>query len=254
MIVTGSGSGSVSVHLGNGDGTFITERFYTTAQYPRWITINDFNGDSNSDVVTVNEGSTLGGTTSIFLGNGNGSLIVSPIVAVDTTQAFTGAADDFDNNGTIDLAVANWGLSNVTPGVLSILNGHGDGTFNLSGSYTIGKAANVVIAEMFNNDEYPDLAVVQDRSHDIAVFINNGDGSFQGSVNYPVDLNPGSIASGDFNRDDIADLVTSNYNGNNFSVLLGNGDGTFGTRTDFASSHGSRDIITADITTISSWI
>jgi hypothetical protein len=247
LIITGSGANSVSVHLGNGDGTFITENYYTTAQYPRWITINDFNNDLNLDVVTVNEGSTLGGTVSIFPGNGDGSLIISPTVAVDTTQPYAGVARDLDLDGDIDLAIANWGLSNVTEGVLSILHGNGDGTFNLSDSYTIGKAAKVIIAEKFNDDEYPDLAIVQDRSHNVAVFINNGSGSFQGPVNYDVDLNPLSLTSGDFNRDNKLDLVTANYNGDNFSVLPGNGDGTFGTRTDFTTSHGSRDVIAADI-------
>jgi len=247
LIITGSGANTVSVHLGNGDGTFITENYYTTAQYPRWITINDFNDDFNLDVVTANEGSTLGGTASIFLGNGDGSLIISPTVVVDTTQPYAGIAKDLNLDGDIDLAVANWGLSNVTNGVLSILNGNGDGTFSLTGSYTIGKAAKVIIAEKFNNDEYTDLAIVQDRSHNIAVFINNGDGSFQGPANYDVDLNPLSLTSGDFNQDNILDLVTVNYNGDNFSVLPGNGDGTFGTRTDFTTSHGSRDVIAADI-------
>lgn len=247
LIITGSSGSNVSVHLGNGDGTFETEGYYSTAQYPRWITVVDFDGDLNLDVATANEGSTVGGTASILLGNGEGSFIISPTTAVDTTQPYAGAAGDFDRDGDIDLAIASWGLSNVTDGILSILDGNGDCTFVLSDSYTIGKAAKVIIAENFNNDEYPDLAIVQDRSHNVTVFINNGDGSFQESVNYPVDLNPLSLSSGDFNRDDILDLVTTNFNGNNFSVLLGIGDGTFGTRADFSTSQGSRDVISEDI-------
>jgi len=247
FLITGSTGSILSVYTGNGDATFNLDGYYSTAKWPRWITINDFNDDFNMDIATVNEGSVTGGTTSIFLGDGEGSFILSPTSAVDTFQSFTGVAEDLNRDGKIDLAVANWGFSNATDGVLSILNGNGDGTFNQSYSYTIGKAAKVVIAEKFNNDDYPDLALVQDRSHNVAVLINNGDGSFQGAVNYPVDLNPLSMASGDFNLDDNIDLVTTNYNGNNFSILFGNGDGTFGARVDYPTSQGLRDVITADI-------
>src|SRR5262249_34469530 len=49
--------GSVSVLLGNGDGTFQPAVTYPTGKYTVSVAVGDFNGDGIPDLVTANEGS-----------------------------------------------------------------------------------------------------------------------------------------------------------------------------------------------------
>ena len=63
-------SSSVTILLGNGDGTFIQAASLSTGSYPISIAVGDFNGDGIPDLATANEFSS---TTTILLGNGDGT-------------------------------------------------------------------------------------------------------------------------------------------------------------------------------------
>ena len=61
---------TVSVLLGNGDGTFQAHVDYPTGQAPTSVTIGDFNGDGKLDLAVINQDDN---TVSILLGNGDGT-------------------------------------------------------------------------------------------------------------------------------------------------------------------------------------
>jgi hypothetical protein len=61
---------SVSVLLGNGDGSFQSARNYPIAGVPWGVAVGDFNGDGTPDIVTANENVS---TASVLIGNGDGS-------------------------------------------------------------------------------------------------------------------------------------------------------------------------------------
>src|SRR5215469_9439254 len=65
----GSVEGSVSVLLGNGDGTFLKHVDYATGSLPGSVAVSDFNRDGHSDIVTKSFS-----YVSVLLGNGNGTL------------------------------------------------------------------------------------------------------------------------------------------------------------------------------------
>src|SRR5207253_1825962 len=64
-------SSSVSVLLGNGNGTFQPrlQTFLTPGTHPTWLALADLNHDGNLDVVTADPGNN---TLGILLGQGNG--------------------------------------------------------------------------------------------------------------------------------------------------------------------------------------
>ena len=75
-----------------------------------------------------------------------------------------------------------------------------------------------------------DLAVVDYRSFEVAVFLGNGDGTFGPPVAYPTGPSPATVAVTDFTGDGALDLAVPNWDfntGNTVSVLVGNGNGTF---------------------------
>jgi len=114
--------GSVSVLLGNGDGTFQTQMQYATGEGPEAVAIGDFNGDGNLDLAVANNAGGTGNTVGIFLGNGDGTF--QPQVEYQTGLSPLGlVAADFTNDGQSGLAVAN-NLSNSVSVLLSaVTNG-----------------------------------------------------------------------------------------------------------------------------------
>src|SRR5207245_2632375 len=62
--------GTVSVLLGNGDGSFQPVQSFAAGSDARAVAVGDFNGDGRPDLAVANAGSN---TVSVLLGNGNGT-------------------------------------------------------------------------------------------------------------------------------------------------------------------------------------
>lgn len=187
---------SMSVLMGNGDGTFqapinftlpeVQDPGTTTSvpQYPMSVAVGDMNHDGHPDLV----------------------------VAASSAPVFGG-----------------FGWTYV-----DVLLGHGDGTFTTASTTRISNnrgpqstgTQQVALAD-FSGDGNLDVAVPWDDSIYVDVLRGNGDGTLSAPAPFPTGGNGAiSLTAGDINGDGKQDLVTTN-NGNSFSVLLGNGDGTF---------------------------
>src|SRR6202012_3944820 len=126
LVVANAKDGSISVLLGNGDGTFATATPVTAGitLFPFFLAVGDFNRDGNADLAVVNG---QDNSVSIMLGDGTGGFtpaIGSPIYFPNATGLCPIVAADFNGDGIIDLAVATFDDNAVF-----ILLGNGDGTF-----------------------------------------------------------------------------------------------------------------------------
>ena len=113
------GPGSVSILLGNGDGTFQAQQVTQVGEAPTTAVVGDFNNDSKLDLAVTNG---QDNNISLLIGAGNGSFTRQDFSVSTNDQSLI--AGDFDKDGNLDLAVANKAKNNV-----SILMGKGDGTF-----------------------------------------------------------------------------------------------------------------------------
>jgi len=106
--------------------------------------------------------------------------------------------------------------------------------------FAVGQNPVAVVAQDFNNDTKPDIAVANKTDSSISVLLNNDNGNFTPAPGSPIKLGtneqaPAAIASAIFRATDAAhlvqpaDLVVANSGSNTVSVLLGsqNFDGTF---------------------------
>src|SRR6266446_2941391 len=122
------------------------------------------------------------------------------------------AAGDFNNDGRIDLAVANRNCpnNNCRTASISILMGKPDGTFEPPVDYLLG-GPSIDLAVMtadFNGDGNLDLGVASGGG--VTIFLGKGDGTFQLAGQFSTGNDASSVAAGDFNRDGKLDLAVAN--------------------------------------------
>jgi subtilase family serine protease len=224
LAVANNWSDTVTILLGNGDGTFTAQSVSpATGSGPIAVVVGDFNGDGKADLAVANAASD---TVTILLGNGDGTFTAQTVSPPTGSEPYSVAVGDFNGDGIPDLAVANNSGKTVT-----ILLGNGDGTFNLAPSLSTAGYAEFVAVGDFNGDGIPDLAVTTATTTVangfVSIFLGNGDGTFAPASSPATGFFPLGIAVGDFNGDGKADLAVANYANSTFTILLGNGDGTF---------------------------
>ncbi len=161
---------SVTILLGNGDGTFsqASGSPITVGNYPSAIVVCDFNGDGKLDLAIANSEDN---TVTILLGNGDGTFSQapgSPIAVGNTPQAI--AVGDFTGSGKPGLAVLNTLSNNV-----SILLGNGDGTFiPAPGSpISVGAGPSTLAVGDFNGSGRLGLAVGNTGDHTISILVQH---------------------------------------------------------------------------------
>lgn len=222
LAVANGEDNSVSILLGNGDGTFQSAISYNTGEAPEEVVASDFNADEKADLAIANS---FDDTLSIFIGKGDGSF--EDAVSYDVGEfPLSMVIADFNGDDKDDLAVANGG-GLFSSGDISILLGNGDGTFQAASSLVAGSSPTDICSSDLNDDEKMDLAVVDSLDNTISILLGNGNGTFQSAVNYAVGQSPFGVTAGDFNNDQKEDIAVANSGGNNVSILLGKGDGTF---------------------------
>ena len=198
-----------------------TKTDVAVGNFPSAIVAGEFDGNATLDLAVTNQHDN---TVSILLNNGNGTF--QPHVDYATGAAPVAVvAGDFNGDGFLDLAVAN-----STANTVSVLLGNGNGTFQAKQDFSTGTGTQTPVwlaVGDFNGDGKLDLAVANEASNTISIFLGNGDGTFTLKSSPVVATGPNSVAVGDFNVDGFLDLAVASPIANSVSVLLGNGDGTF---------------------------
>ncbi|HWB05700.1 MAG TPA: VCBS repeat-containing protein [Verrucomicrobiales bacterium] len=232
-----NGSQELTVLAGLGGGNFgpsVSLPLSAGTSARSEIIAASLNADAFPDLLVANFAA---GNVSVFTGNGTGGFVARPIVDITaaTSSTYTEApggiaAGDFNGDQHTDFAVAFAGDFDVRNGVLKIVLGNGDGTFQTPVTLRSAIAAKGVASADFDGDGKPDLALAMESPRfewDVVIYPGNGNGTF--GTPKPLGLTENLIsgvvaANGD--RDGKVDLAVP-ASGNRVLVLRGLGDGTF---------------------------
>jgi hypothetical protein len=242
----GNGPSTVSILLGNGDGTFQPHVDYPVGS-PAGVAVGDFNGDGKVDLAVAN-----GNSVAILLGNGDGTFQAAADygTAGGTSSVAVG---DFNGDGKPDLVVTNSSDNSV-----SIFLNSGSGTFPTRKDYATGDYPTSVVAGDFNGDGKLDLATSECGATpncaggSASILLGNGDGTFQAHVDYTVGGYPLALTVADLNGDGFLDLAVANSNSasgaspGSVSVLFGKGDGTFQTQQIYPAGLMTSSVVVGD--------
>ena len=243
LAVSNGADSTVSVLLGNGDGTFKAPQAFPAGigSFTAGITVGDFNGDGLLDIAVVDA---LNNNVDVLLGNGDGTFQPPQmyLAVPNGCCPLVIAVGDFNGDGAADLVVT----STFNFGTVVVLLNNGNGAFAAQQPSSTGIGPEALVVGDFNHDGFLDVAVANLMSNSVSVLLGNGDGSFQPQQQYNVGMVPDGITAGDFDGNGSLDLAVSNSGDKTVSVLLGKGDGTFQPQKTYAVGNTPFGIAVAD--------
>jgi hypothetical protein len=200
---------TVSILLGDGDGTFAPQQKVTVGFAPRGIAVLDVDGDGDIDIVNSNSGSN---NLSLLLNNGSGVFGAATFFDGGVVNEWALAAADMNNDGMLDLVVAG-NTSNVSLQRVAVNVSNGDGTFTApSVQNSDGRSWMLVLGDV-SGDGNEDVAVINSLDNRGAILFGDGAGNLAAPQRYATD--PFGLASdvGDMDGDGDLDWITSSFSG-----------------------------------------
>lgn len=244
VVVANANMARIAVINGDGMGSFSTPISHVLggSSVPTAIALGDFNGDDVLDIAVISNSQEI----FIILNDDitPGTLTTHATISVPGTSPTDIVAADFNGDGDMDLAISNSGTNSVT-----VYHGDGAGNFSLASTTLLTPTLNAVdlVADDFNGDGKPDIAVVSEDSKQVSVIINAG-GTLPATQThiYTVGLDPSSIESADLYNNNKRDLVVINSSDNSFSILKGDGTGNFTVEPPISGTNSPNAIITGN--------
>jgi hypothetical protein len=231
---------------GLGEGTFTCSREYAVSNYPRGLTVADFNQDGRTDVATPTSEVVAAGTVvshiTLLAGAGNGSFAEVGGFLAAYPEVLTAG---LERDGRPDIVVDG--------GTISVFLATGDFAFGPSATYDLGPVGYSIELADLNGDGHLDIAALKPSY--VRVLFGDGTGSFGGAMTL------GSFFGGegvrafvvrDLDADGDLDFAVPMQKssardapGSSLGIWLGNGDGTFGPPIIYGQAQGAPAAVAA---------
>ncbi|MSP60931.1 MAG: VCBS repeat-containing protein [Myxococcales bacterium] len=215
LVVAPQNSGTVTVMLAAGAGSFQSTSYALSAQTA--LAIGDFDGNGKPDIAAISPNNSY---VSVLYNTGAGKFGAPISYNTPASNGFL-VVGDFTGDGKIDIVTS-------TGAQVSVLVNGGQGVFNAP-VITNATSGGLSAADL-DGDGMSDL-VAANAGGDVKVFVlrSVGAGKFANAVSYGVKNNVTSTAVGDLDGDgkpDVAATLGANPGYHQVAVLLNSGNGT----------------------------
>ena len=188
----------------------LVEHPYATLGTKKLLTAStssgDLDNDGDMDIVVAN-GRHWAEFNQVFFNDGNGFFRRSKFLSKEATASYATPLADLDNDGDLDIVVAN----DRTMNQVFFNDGKGNFSFGNSFGRQQSNTRGICLVDI-NKDGYVD-AVEANRKSQNYLYINNGRGKFEKEIPFgKKDEATISIAANDMNSDGYTDLVLANRN------------------------------------------
>jgi hypothetical protein len=234
-----SGKNTLSIALGNGDGTFKAQTNIALPAAVVNLVATDLNGDKKLDVAFIANPSTAGATTGTQIYSmlntstpGNISFGNARLVDAQPNLGFIAAAD-LNGDGSQDLAATSSNIGTSAGGSAFVYLGKGDGSFKASAPIAAGTFPGPITVADLTGDGKLDLLIDSTNSDlttgTLTTLPGIGDGTFGPALTTAIAGGDGSsIAVATTTPGSPLHVFVGSCCGENFTQeLVSNGDGTF---------------------------
>ena len=215
---------SISILLGNGDGTYAPAQTLSTGNGARGITVLDLDGDGDLDIATSGYFSSL---LYLVYNDGTGRFGDVTSLQAGISGEWSVQADDMNGDGLFDLVVG--GQSQVRV----LLASESGGFIGQQARNVSGRTWQLNLADL-DGDGDVDVACVNSFADEGTIFRNNGLGGLSSGTRHDTDPFPLASDIGDLDGDGDIDWITSSYGGDWF-LFVNDGAGNFSFHESFES-------------------
>lgn len=238
LCVSNGATATVSVLLGNGDGTFSPQQAITVGGAPRGIAAIDVDGDGDIDIVNANSTTS---NMSVLLNNGAGVFGAPTFYESGVSGEWPVSAADLNEDGIMDLVIGS-----VSSNQIGVNLGNGNGTFTgLPVLQNAGASWMIALGDL-NGDGHVDVTSANSSNSNGGVLFGDGLGGLTAPQFYTLD--PFVIATdvGDIDGDGDLDWVSSSFSGD-WRLLTNDGTGFFTFNQEFPSPQAASCALLLDI-------
>ncbi|MCC6766613.1 MAG: VCBS repeat-containing protein [Deltaproteobacteria bacterium] len=222
--------------LGALGGPFLAGPLIPSAPSPSRFSIADVDEDLHQDLLSCTPATSP--NCQILYGTGRGTFAANPLPAAPSIgrDVRGAAADDFDDDGHVDLA----GVSRQDSRLVVHFAGPSPSSLVLE----TGQLPEALATTDLNDDGRQDLLVANAGSQDISIFINQGARQFVTLVRTKLPLGNGhvSMAVGDIDGDGKKDLAVTQSESNRLTILSNTGGAGFAVQANLATQREPRGV------------